>query len=425
MRGRTQSATSATLRYSPAHTICFPLFLSLATADAAADANAMRLINTHTLELHWFQGRDVPAYAILSHTWEDEEIDFEQFTEQRDEPATRAKKGFVKIEQTCRLARDSGIDWAWVDTCCIDKRKSAELDEAINTMFRWYAESEVCFAYLSDLKPGGGLSFAKCRWFTRGWTLQELIAPRRLEFYNREWQCVGNKSLLGRELASITGIRSSVLRDPRWLQSISVAERMSWASGRQTTRVEDQAYCLLGIFGITMPLLYGEREKAFIRLQEEIIKETSDFSIFAWRVDADRAARQKHWGILAPSAREFAGWRDAYMPFDDPINANECITTSKGLRVTPVQGGGLLARPDGTYVMRLNCYYAGRRHDGQISVRLQKLGHAVYVRVRADELLTTPSARWEKTDNATFYIPKTVSPEQSERWAQWLQDQTL
>ncbi|KAG7294174.1 hypothetical protein NEMBOFW57_004244 [Staphylotrichum longicolle] len=329
----------------------------------------MRLINTRTFELTQFDNpASIPPYAILSHTWSEDrdgEVTFQQFTTLSHETLAQgaSKQGFTKIQQTCRLARERDLGWAWVDTCCIDKTSSAELTEAINSMWRWYVGAEVCFAFLADLElegktvvieaqdektKGGTLRMAasvgvvtglgRCRWFTRGWTLQELIVPRRLEFYNKDWEFCGEKSSMRMVLSRITSIRPEVFRRTNLVPTLSVAERMSWAATRQTRHTEDTAYCLLGIFGVNMPLLYGEGEKAFARLQEEIIKESNDMSLFAWRMTPEQSARQTHWGIFAPSPREFAEC-DGIDALVDPMHRNECAITSKGLRVTPVPGG--------------------------------------------------------------------------------------
>jgi len=247
----------------------------------------MRLINTKTYAFEEFIGRKIPKYAILSHTWEEEEVTFADFT---SKPRVWEKKGWAKIDKTCKMASQNGYQYAWVDTCCIDKSSSAELTEAINSMFRWYQRAELCYAFLSDLPartPGSSssaLGLRNCRWFTRGWTLQELIAPRHVQFFDQNWIPYGDKDTLSEELQSITGINPLVLNHGKSLTSITVAEKMSWAASRETTRIEDTAYCLLGIFNVNIPLLYGEEEKAFRRLQEEIIRTTPDRSIFAWRL---------------------------------------------------------------------------------------------------------------------------------------------
>lgn len=250
-------------------------------SDSKVIAAIMWLINASTLELEEFIGTEIPKYAILSHTWEEQEVSFKDMRSRRKR---EAKKGFAKIKKTCRLALKDGLQYAWVDTCCIDKRSSAELSEAINSMFMWYQKSEICYAFLSDLQPTSSLEddFASRRWFSRGWTLQELIAPVKLYFYDSDWKNRGSKTRLAEKIATITRIDRSVLEHTTELTCLPVAEKMSWAAYRQTTRPEDLAYCLLGIFNINMPLLYGEGPRAFIRLQEEIIKTSNDLSIFAW-----------------------------------------------------------------------------------------------------------------------------------------------
>ncbi|KIW19924.1 hypothetical protein PV08_00499 [Exophiala spinifera] len=245
----------------------------------------IRLIDTTTLRMKVFLGAKIPAYAILSHTWvEDEEVDFLEMNAILRDPQHPAtdKSGYEKIRATCREAKRHGISYAWVDTCSIDKSSSAELTEAINSMFAWYRNAEVCFVFLSDVGPDSNIltTLQHCRWMTRGWTLQELIAPRDLRFYNSAWEHVGSKMSLKQQIRDTTAINDEVLEDCDALQDVPVARRMAWASRRETTRVEDIAYCLLGIFDVNMPLLYGEGDKAFIRLQEEIIRRSDDLSIF-------------------------------------------------------------------------------------------------------------------------------------------------
>lgn len=196
----------------------------------------------------------------------------------------KEKKGFQKIDWTCQQAATDGLDYAWVDTCCIDQSSSAELSEAINSMFRWYKRAAVCYVYLSDIliSPTWRVELALCRWFTRGWTLQELLAPREIQLYDKDWASLCKKSQCIQELSDITGIDESILEQRVPLSDVPVCQRMSWASSRQTTRIEDEAYCLMGIFDINMPLLYGEEGRAFMRLQEEVIHATDDLTILAW-----------------------------------------------------------------------------------------------------------------------------------------------
>ena len=287
----------------------------------------MRLINTRSLELTEFHGAAVPPYAILSHMWvEGEEVSFQEFTARRNPPTTTAaaaatKSGYRKIQRACEIALGDGLDWIWIDTNCIDKSSSAELTEAINSMYNWYRDAEVCYAYLCDvpdLDEGGGHEedplylFRRSRYFYRGWTLQELIGPPRLVFYSQNWSEIGERSQsLAAVISSVTNIEEALLRGLTDLRQVSIAKKMSWAATRQTTRVEDIAYCLLGLFDVNMPLLYGEGTKAFIRLQEEIIRTTNDHTIFCW---ARNSSVAPGWtSTLAPSPAAFRDSSD-YIP---------------------------------------------------------------------------------------------------------------
>ena len=192
-----------------------------------------------------------------------------------------------KIWQACRIAREKGYRYIWIDSCCIDKSSSSELSEAINSMYKWYGLAAVCYAYLADVPPGEyhhawGSAFRKSRWFLRGWTLQELIAPLSVEFLSQDWAPIDSKHGLVDLVESVTKIDERALLHLGPLDTFSVAQRLSWAANRETTRVEDRAYSLLGIFDINMPTLYGEGDRAFRRLQEQIMQRTPDQSLFAW-----------------------------------------------------------------------------------------------------------------------------------------------
>ena len=198
-----------------------------------------------------------------------------------------------KIRGACQIARRYGHRLIWIDSCCIDKTSSTELSEAINSMYAWYRSATVCYVFLSDVDgiDPRGYAFSsserletmlRSRWFTRGWTLQELIAPTNVVFFSREWHFLGTKASLAGMIEEATGIARAVLMHQVELHQISVGTRMSWAARRQTTRVEDEAYSLFGIFGINMPTLYGEGRHAFIRLQEEILRRIPDQTLFTW-----------------------------------------------------------------------------------------------------------------------------------------------
>jgi hypothetical protein len=276
----------------------------------------MYLIDTSTLKLVWFSEK-IPPYAILSHTWGLEEVTFVDF---RDVSDIKAKAGFYKIKQTCEQAHEDGLSYAWVDTCCINKESSAELSEALNCMFKWYRDAAICYAYIEDLSekielPVTNPSLVEgCKWFSRGWTLQELLAPRDIIFFGARWAKIGRKVELKGILEQVTGIPGTVLDQSKFLDQVSVADRMNWAANRQTCREEDVAYCLMGIFDVNMPMMYGEGRKAFIRLQEEIIKQTQDDSIFAWRASQQSASEAPYRGLLASSPKEFAS-EDSITPF--------------------------------------------------------------------------------------------------------------
>ncbi|KAH9883334.1 heterokaryon incompatibility protein-domain-containing protein [Xylariomycetidae sp. FL2044] len=321
----------------------------------------MRLLNVKTYQLEEFIGAERPPYAILSHTWGKDEVLFQDIIGAKSKEIRGIKKeGFLKIRLTCEQALRDNLNYTWVDTCCIDKTSSSELSEAINSMFAWYREADVCYAYLKDIQPSDHGNFRKSLWFTRGWTLQELIAPSRVVFYSRDWGVVGTRDSLCVDIALITRIDVQYLKqgDP---QMASVAERMSWASNRVTTRPEDIAYCLLGIFDINMPLLYGEGDKAFLRLQEEIMRDSNDQSLFAWgrqpepsKDHQEPALDHNYHGLLATSPVDFAHSSDI-VPHVSMKSVFE--STNNGIAVdahlcdvTTTTTGG-----DATRYMMLNC----------------------------------------------------------------------
>ena len=241
----------------------------------------MRLLNVHTFDLQTFYGDSIPPYTILSHTWL-ETKDEVTFVQLQNDTRWREILGARKIEYVCKQAAADDFNWAWVDTCCIDKANSSELSEAINSMFRWYQEAEVCYVYLVDVDYENGQDFLDSRWWNRAWTLQELVAPSRVQFFDEHWRPLGFKHDLSDKISARIGIDPDVLRDASAIPLKSVATRMSWAAHRQATRAEDLAYALLGIFDINITMQYGEGDKAFVRLQREIMRTTNDLSLLAW-----------------------------------------------------------------------------------------------------------------------------------------------
>ncbi|KAI0451251.1 HET-domain-containing protein [Xylaria acuta] len=269
----------------------------------------MWFLNTKTYSLEERYGHEVPRYAILSHTWQEEEVLFHELRESNDD--YQLKAGYFKIKACCDLAAARGIPYAWVDTCCIDKLHSAELSEALNSMYQYYHKATECYIYLADVpgdldRPGQTRSqqlsaLESSRWFTRGWTLQELIASSERAFYAQDWSPIPVDDELMTLVARITGVELNLLRNRETLSRYCTATRMSWASRRTTTRPEDLAYCLMGIFNVSMPILYGEGpRKAFQRLQTEIMNSSFDQSIFIWRGSYETS------GLLANSPSDFA-----------------------------------------------------------------------------------------------------------------------
>ncbi|KAI1453638.1 HET-domain-containing protein [Annulohypoxylon moriforme] len=345
---------------------------------------------TGTLRLVEKRANELPVYAILSHTWEDNEVIYEDIeggkandTSLKD-PATLAS--LSKIRGACIQAADGGYEYIWIDSCCIDKRSSAELSEAINSMFVWYRDAAVCYAFLlgspNHLSTQGAKShFARNKWFQRGWTLQELLAPRELIFFSGDWIPIGEKKLLCVLLANITGIDEDILLGNCPLTSASVARRMSWASERVTTRSEDRAYCLVGIFSVNMPMLYGEgAEKAFIRLQEEIMKQSDDQSLFAWVDPA--SPPDSMGGLLAPEPSCFL-FSKTVIPYEDWEPRAPYTITNRGLRIEL----HLTERSEGEneYVAALDCPVPPDYKDSSfLAIYLKKLSDTdeQYARIR-------------------------------------------
>lgn len=237
-----------------------------------------RLINTETLKVTGFRERDAlqDRYAILSHRWREEEVTFNDLDADRD---LSHKRGYHKLKRFCETARQLHYEWAWLDTCCIDKSSTTELAEAMRSMYRWYEDSSICLAYLDDVEHDHKALF-ESEWFDRGWTLQELIAPNEMSFYDSDWKHLGTKSDLLETLCSTSKVPISVLDHSAKLSTFSIAQRMSWAANRITERVEDRAYSLMGILETYVSMEYGEREQAFIRLQVAIISRSPDHTPF-------------------------------------------------------------------------------------------------------------------------------------------------
>ncbi|EAQ93854.1 hypothetical protein CHGG_02089 [Chaetomium globosum CBS 148.51] len=361
------------------------------------------------------------------------------------------KAGYAKIAYACGQAEKDGFRYVWVDTCCIDKRNSAEVSEAVNSMFRWYQRAAVCYAFLEDVHfddyTEGYMTwkdhFANSKWFTRGWTLQELLAPRKVVFYARGWRLLGTKSSLVKHVAKITGVDELTLLEPKLIPNASVAQRMSWAANRTTTKPEDLAYSLMGLFGVNMPVIYGEGDKAFLRLQEEIIKRSDDHTIFAWGTLGDGQAHAPHYpgqhpdldeidlddlagttGILAQSSKDFAGMAHVVVSAPTP---NQPITdyalTNKGLHITldlartptPTTtttasvtntSNSTTTHPPITYLAILNCH-AEQDPTTQLALLLTTTPTTpnLFVRTRSRQPTAVPTAERPSAKPRCLYLP--------------------
>lgn len=334
----------------------------------------MRLLNATTYKFHEYIGGDVPEYAILSHTWGEDEVTFHDMRAEAPPETWKAKLGWGKIEKCCDQALRDSIQFVWVDTCCIDKSSSAELQEAINSMFRWYEGSTECYAFIADFdtRETNLRLLRMARWWTRGWTLQELLAPESVRFFDSQWREFGDKVSLRQQVARITGISEATLLGTvvgarQALDRVSVAQRMSWAARRKTTRAEDMAYSLIGVFGVNMPLLYGEGgAAAFHRLQVEIMGSSPDQSLLAWgfaRADSGVSL----WGVsnaLATSPADFEKCGDM-LAWGAARPGDTFGMTQRGLRLKlPV----VLSVDDGNLIYcALNCTVADRvPEDGDV-----------------------------------------------------------
>lgn len=376
----------------------------------------MHLLNTSTLKLKDFI-KAIPDYAILSHTWNDEEVTFDDI----DKPHAVSMKGYEKISRSCKQALKDGFEWIWVDTCCIDKKSSAELSEAINSMYDWYWRAEVCYAYLEDVQdssePVTHVQFSGSRWFRRGWTLQELLAPGVVEFYSATWSRLGTKSSLAKQIEKITCVDSEFLLDRRTISTAWMGTKLGWAAFRETTREEDIAYCLLGLVQVNMPMLYGEGPRAFYRLQLEILKQTRDHTVFTWEpglVSAGplKTAAKDQWGLLAPSPDMFGTDRaSALTPFVSHEELRQLTheMTNIGIRLTLP----CIRQNDGRVLAILSC------QDGYgrcIGVPLQENEHKHYARIPGSilPLVTEEMARSAElvhmyvTARTSLQVPKSI-----------------
>ncbi len=333
----------------------------------------MRFLNTSTLQFEQIPDSKLHLegnqYAILTHRWgaDEDEVSFQDVHLSTD---LSRKRGFGKIQGFCREALSANCRYGWVDTCCINKGDPNELSEAINSMYQFYQDSKICIAYLKDVPQK---QLQDDEWFERGWTLQELIAPKVVTFFDHDWNSLGTRVDLIKDLSRITKIPEDILSHDTKPSTYSIAQRMSWAANRDTSRVEDRAYSLMGLFNINMPMIYGEREKAFLRLQQQIIQQSKDESIFAWDMNFPGNTR-KYSGPFAPSPSAYAKCSDIV-----ETEGSHGFSESNGeMSLWPT----LCPHGPQTYLAALNCTDRAHPDSKKFILIARTSTESEYVRVR-------------------------------------------
>ncbi|KAI1128144.1 heterokaryon incompatibility protein-domain-containing protein [Nemania abortiva] len=409
----------------------------------------MRLIDTlamvNDLKIRFKFSSDLEPgfqYAILSHTWgcvdeksnkwiyHDDEVKYDEQDCQRDflglsdaSISLGKRKSYLKIYDTCRIALRLGYSYVWIDSCCIDKSNSSETAESINSMFRWYSEAAVCLVYLADscgsksfsvganekgARSGDYSSHSRrlrtkngtpCRWFSRCWTLQELLANNMVYFYDNQWDSIGPLESLKDEISDITKIDTRALLHTKELWAYSIETKMSWAATRESSIPEDTAYCLLGLFDVNMPLIYGEGAgKAFQRLQLNIIQSTSDLSVFAWHEKppgSDDSSRPQFYSLLARSPSQFS-YNKRISRLIPPRHHN---MTNKGMKMKNVLHQVNQGENNGKYFLCLQVEDEGNRGIG---ILLRKIGYNIFQRA-AKSLVEISNLRHLRTTHTSFF----------------------
>ncbi|KAK4498320.1 hypothetical protein PRZ48_010978 [Zasmidium cellare] len=397
----------------------------------------MRLLNVHSLQLEKYDDiEETPEYAILSHRWSKNEMRFGHFQgadwdtlrKSAIDGGKEDEIGIAKILSACAVTKSFALDYLWIDTCCIDGSSSTEVTQAINSMFRWYQRASVCLAYLFDVSTDtselGHMidrrlyarkktqilrigPFEDSQWFRRGWTLQELLAPPELVFYDHAWRRIGVKTDMTKQIQAATRI------DPKYLtgdfEDASIATKLSWVSDRTTTLPDDMAYCMVGILGVSMDTRYGEEERAFMRLQELLIEKVADDSIFAW-TDPTLSPSQG-LGLLAPSP---ACFRNSSKIHSRGPNYNRKTQppqiTSLGLRLSAPAGLSALSK---RHVLFLDCWEAERGSLHAVTILLGKDKNGTWRRYSCNKLLLRPKpTRLRKLGQGmrskSFLVPQRV-----------------
>lgn len=428
-------------------------------------------------------------YAIVSHRWTDNEITFQKYTKEKflenhgeklNSPEiidSATEPGLAKIGWACSIAKKNGIPYIWIDACCIDKSTESfpELPQAINSMFQWYKEAAICYTFLLDVSEDKEEHqteikstdpavrrkkigyFRDSEWFGRGWTLQELLAPERLEFFDHAWRSIGTKQSRSREVSGVTRIAEQFLREDirddndteineqieggtyGRIKKACIATKMSWASARTTKIKDDMAYCLLGLFGERMETPYGENEQAFLRLQQLLVSKTQDESIFAWTLNGPTPLE---YGLLAPWVTCFlhsANLTTRNHEHQQPRGVEGYRIVEEGVEFklpekwpNDGQGGSQWnnrnAAKRTSYDLGLNCWIKGVEGKGSVTIYLRKNNDGQWRRANLgvfkldDKLKPSSMTKMGVTFSKTVpqYIPHKLSGTGEERLASWL-----
>jgi hypothetical protein len=404
---------------------------------------AMNLLKTDTYEVVRVS-RSPPPYAILSHRWEAEEITYDIIKTIKPSalhnpsfPAipTNLRPSAAKIRGACTIAQRQGFKYIWIDTCCIDKTKSEELRYALNMMFKWYRDASICYTYLNDVvfsAPNENMFLSDrqdrrgqpSEWFERGWTLQELLAPREMQFFDKRWRPMGTRNKLAILVGRIAGIDPDYLSGKRDLSKASCATKMSWMAGRITRDVEDIAYSLIGIFDVFLTPIYGEGAKAFFRLQEAIMTEYGRFdeSLFAWETPQDSKLRcykntakardfcSSKWGLLAPSPDCFRRSGDIFVVKElvEQRQAGGFGRSHQGIFFT-LPAREVNHRFGGSrneIIMPLNCWRGSHDVPEAIILRLSRIADNAFVRTQCGQLCSQKGAKVGRKGNVVVSIPQ-------------------
>ena len=360
----------------------------------------IRLLHVESLTLQQFKDDNCPPYVILSHRWaedpSDEVVydDMANFHELRQSRLWKKARSAAKIVGACQKVIEEKIHYLWLDTVCIKQDNLMELSTAINSMYRLYSNAELCLAYLSDYPTAEVQTFCQSDWFNRGWTLQELVAPAVVKFFDKDWGSIGDRRQLSEELTHRTRVAEVILLGFISVKSASISRRMSWMAGRKTSVPEDTAYCLLGIFGVNMPLIYGEgKERAFLRLQEEIMRYSEDDSLFVWKTEeqhpagstvSNRSCLNKIYntGLLASSPDCFrsTGNYSPHYGTDDDNRPYQMTSRGIAIHLRVLDWSSYVEFPE-IFVGILNCSNDVSNYGERVGVYLEKVEGSHYCRV--------------------------------------------